>query len=63
MIILDVFSVFSSVESEFCIEVWYKAGPCYNFLCDSFINPQKAAILFYKKVVPFNFGFDSLGNE
>ena len=45
------------------IEVWYKAGPCFNFLCGSFIKPKRAAILFYKKVVPFNFGFDSLGNE
>ena len=60
MIILDVISDFSSVESE---RIWYKAGPCFNFLCDSFIKPKKAAILFYKKVVPFNFGFDSLGNE
>ena len=65
MIILDVFSGFSSVESELCIEekFWYKAGPCFNFAFDSSIKPKRAAILFYKKVVPLNFGFDSLGNE
>ena len=40
----------------------YKAGPCFNFSCDSSIKPKRAAILFYKKVVPLNFGFDSLGN-
>ena len=61
MIILGMFSDFSSVEFEFCIEEKY--GPCFNFLCDSFIKPKRAAILFYKKVVLFNFGFDSLGNE
>ena len=44
-------------------EVWYKAGPCLNFSCNSSIKPKRAAILFYKKVVPLNFGFDSLGNE
>ena len=33
-------------------------------LCDSIIKSKRPAILFYKKkVVPFNFGFDSLGNE
>ena len=55
MIILVVFSDFSSVESEFCREVWYKAGPCFNFLCDSFIKPKRAAILFYKKSSSFQF--------
>ena len=54
MIILDVFSDFSSVESEFCIEEKF-AGPCFNFLCDSFIKPQKAAILFYKRSSSFQF--------
>ena len=49
MIILDVFSDFSSVESEFCKEEKYKAGPCFNFSCDSFIKPKMAAILFIKK--------------
>ena len=44
-------------------EVWYKAGPCTNFSCDSSIKPKRAAILFCKKVVPLNFVFDSLGNE
>ena len=64
MIILNVFSDFRSVESEFCIEEkWYKAGSCFIFVCDSFIKPKRTAILFYKKVVPFNFGFNSLGNE
>ena len=41
----------------------YKAGPCFNFAFDSSIKLKRAAILFYKKVVPLNFGFDSLGNE
>ena len=65
MIILDVFSDFSSVESEFLYrrEVWYKADPCFNFSCDFFIKPKRAAISFHKKVVSLNFGFDSLGNE
>ena len=51
MIILDVFSDFSSVKSEFCIEEKFgiKAGGCFNSLCDNFIIPKKAAILFYKK--------------
>ena len=61
-----MFSGFSSVESEFLYrkEAWYKAGPCFNFSCDSFIKLERAAILFYKKkVVTLNFGFDSLENE
>ena len=64
MIIFDVFSGFSSVESKFYIEkeVWNKAGPCFIFSCDSSIKPKRAAILFYKKVVPLNFGFCLLGN-
>ena len=65
MIIFYVFSDFSSVESEFCIEE--KFGIKLALLSISyvtlFIKPKRAAILFYKKVVPFNFGFDSLGNE
>ena len=64
-IILNVFSGFSSVESEFLLrrEVWYKAGPCFNFPCDSSIKPKEQPFCFIKKVVPLNFGFDSLGNE
>ena len=45
MIILDVFSDLSSVESEFCTyrrEFSYKAGPCFNFLCD-FYKTQKSS--------------------
>ena len=64
MFILDVFSDFSSVESEFCIEE--KFGIKLALVSISyviFIKPKRAAILFYKKVVPFSFGFDSLGNE
>ena len=64
MIILDVFSGFSSVESEFCIEE--KFGIKLDFVSISHvtsIKPKRAAILFYKKVVPLNFEFDSLGNE
>ena len=64
MTILDVLSDFSSVESEFCIEE--KFGIKLALVAISyvtFIKPKRAAILFYKKVVPFNFGFDSLGNE
>ena len=60
MIILDVFSGFSSVESE------EKFGIKLAFVSISHvtsIKPKRAAILFYKKVVPLNFGFDSLGNE
>ena len=51
MIILDWFSDFSSVESEFCIEEKFviKLALLFNFLCDSFIKPKKAAVLFYKK--------------
>ena len=55
-----------AVESEFCIEEKYgiKLALVSIFLCDSFIKPQREAILFYKKkVVPFNFGFDLLENE
>ena len=66
MIILDVFSDFSSVESELVLyrrQILYKAGACFNFLCDSFIKPKKQPFCFIKKVVHFNFGFDSLGNE
>ena len=64
MIIFDVFSVFSSVESEFCIEEKFGIKlALVSSSYDSFIKPKRAAILFYKKVVPFNFGFDSLGNE
>ena len=36
---------------------------CLNFSCDSSIKHKRAAILFYKKVVPLKFGFCSLGNE
>ena len=53
MIILGVFSDFSSVESEFCIEekleYGIKLALVFNFLCDSFIKPHRAAILFYQK--------------
>ena len=51
MIILDVFSDFSSVESEFCIEEKFglKLALYFNFLCDSFVKPKRAAILFYRK--------------
>ena len=45
------------------IGVWYKTGPCFNFSCDSSIKPKRATTLFYKKEVPLNFGFCSLGNE
>ena len=65
MIILDAFSDFSSVESEFCTEE--KFGIKLAFVSISYVTlllkPIRAAILFYKKVVPFNFGFDSLGND
>ena len=64
MIILDVFSDFSSVESEFCIEEKFGIKlALVSISYVTFIKPKRAAILFYKKVVPFNFGFDSLGNE
>ena len=61
MIIYDVFPDFSSVKSEFCIEE--KVGIKLALLSISYVTLKRAAILFYKKVVPFNFGFDSLGNE
>ena len=66
IIILDALSGFSSLESnKSCTEEKFgiKAGPCLDFSCDSSIKPKRAAILFYKKVVPLNFGFGSLGNE
>ena len=64
MIILAVFSGFSSVESEFCIEGKFgiKLFLVSILSCD-FYKPQRASILFYKKIVPLNFEFDLLGNE
>ena len=57
MIIFYVFSDFSSVESEFCIEE--KFGIKLALLSISyvtlFIKPKRAAILFYKKSSPFQF--------
>ena len=55
MIILDAFSDFSSVESEFCIEVLYKAGPGFNFLCDSYIKSKTQPFSFIKKSSSFQF--------
>ena len=50
MLILDMFSDFSSVESEFCIEEEFDIKlALVSIFCDSFIKPQKAATLFYKK--------------
>ena len=64
MIILDVFSDFSSVESEFSIEETFSIKLTLVSISHmTFIKPKRAAILFYKKVVPLNFGFDSLRNE
>ena len=64
MIILDVFSDFCSVESEFYIEEKFGIKlALVSISYATFIKSKRAAILFYKKVVPFNFGFDSLGNE
>ena len=38
--------------------------PLFPFLsCLQSAKHKRAAILFYKKVVPLNFGFCSLGNE
>ena len=54
------FLVFCSVESEFCIKE--KFGIKLTLVSISHVT-QRAAILFNKKVVPLNFGFDSLGNE
>ena len=65
MITLDMLSDLSSVESEFCIEenfVIKLARVSISYVA-FVIKPKRAAILFYKKVVPFNLGFDSLGNE
>ena len=65
MIILDVFSGFSSVKSDFGIEE--KFGIKLALVSISHVTlllkHKRAAILFYKKVVPLNFGYDSLGNE
>ena len=62
MIILDVFSDFRSVESEFCIEEKFGIKlALVSISYVTFIKSKRAAII--KKVVPFNFGFDSLGNE
>ena len=57
MIILGVFSDFSLVESEFCIEE--KFGIKLALVSISYvtflIKPQRAAILFYKKSSSFQF--------
>ena len=55
MIILDVVSVFSSILVLYRREVRYKAGRCFNFSFYSSLKPKRAAILFYKNVVPLNF--------
>ena len=58
MIILDVFSDFSSVESEFCIEEEFGiklALVSISYVTFFFIKPQKAAILFYKKSSSFQY--------
>ena len=48
MIILDVFLVLvRRILVLYKNEVWYKAGTCFNFSCDSSIKPKRAAILFY----------------
>ena len=59
-----MFSGFSSVESEFCIEEKFgtKLALVSIFSCDSSIKPKKQPYCFIKKVVLLNFGFDSLGN-
>ena len=65
MLILDVFSDFSSVEYEFCIveKFCIKLALVSISYATLFLKPKRAAIFFIKKVVPLNFGFDSLGNE
>ena len=54
------FSGFSSVESSFCTVKKFGiklALVSIIFLCDSSIQPKRAATLFYKKVVPLNLDF------
>ena len=56
MIILDVFSDFSSVESEFCIEKKYGIKlALVSISYVTFIKSKRAAILFYKKSSSFQF--------
>ena len=65
MIILNVFSDLSSVESEFCIEEKFSIKLALVSL--SYVTllekPKKQPSCLIKQVVPFHFGFDSLGNE
>ena len=51
MLILDVFSDFSSVESEFCIveKFGIKLALVLISYATLFLKPKRAAILFYKK--------------
>ena len=65
MIIFGVFSDFSTVESEFCIEEKYgiKLALVSISYVTILLNLKEQPFCFIKKVVPFNFGFDSLGNE
>ena len=63
--VIHVFSGVSSAESFlYTEEVWNLFGPCFSFWCASNLpNPKKQPFFFYKKVVPLNFEFCSLGNE
>ena len=65
MIILDVFSDFSSVKSEFCIEEKFGLKMALVSISNVTLlkNPKEQPFCFIEKVVPFNFGFDLLGNE
>ena len=48
------------VHKRSLVLIW----PLFQFLvCRQSAKPKRAAILFYKKVVPLNFGFCSLGKE
>ena len=51
------------LTSRYQVSVYRTNGPLVSNSYVTFIKSKRAAILFYKKVVPFNFGFDSLGNE
>ena len=56
MIILDVFSGFSSVESEFCIEEKFGIKlALVSISYVTFIKSKREAILFYKKSSSFQF--------
>ena len=60
MIILCVFWRFFGRNERISVLTW----PLFQFLvCPKSVKPQIATFLFYKKVVPLNFGFYSLRNE